>query len=124
MNEILNSQLPFPYRKGFIYNFQYISKWKGNNSIQAASSLKWVRELYDYMEPYVSKSPRAAYINYRDLDIGTNHPNGNTTFSEARQWGEKYFGPNFQKLAEIKARVDPENFFKNEQSIPPLASGI
>lgn len=31
-----------------------------------------IRRLYDYMTLYVSKNPRLAYMNYRDLDIGKN----------------------------------------------------
>ena len=31
----------------------------------------WLRDFYEAMEPYVSQNPRAAYVNYLDLDIGT-----------------------------------------------------
>ncbi|TVU01304.1 hypothetical protein EJB05_53267, partial [Eragrostis curvula] len=37
-----------------------------------------------------------------------------------RAWGEKYFGANFQRLAAVKGAVDPTDYFRNEQSIPPL----
>jgi hypothetical protein len=71
------------------------------------------------MTPYVSKRPRAAYINFRDLDLGQN-VEGNTTYEDARAWGEKYFRGNFRKLAMVKAQVDPGQVFWSEQSIPPL----
>ena len=71
------------------------------------------------MTPYVSKSPRAAYYNYRDLDIGRNK-HSNTSYSEASGWGIKYFKGNFRRLAQIKTKFDPQNFFRNEQSIPLL----
>ncbi|TVU42226.1 hypothetical protein EJB05_08619, partial [Eragrostis curvula] len=35
-------------------------------------------------------------------------------------WGEKYFKGNFKRLAAVKSKVDPHDFFRNEQSIPPL----
>lgn len=35
--------------------------------------------IYDYMVPFVSKSPRSAYVNYRDLDIGMNKEFGKHT---------------------------------------------
>ena len=38
------------------------------------------------MTPYVSNSPRAAYLNYRDLDLGTNDDN-DTSYSQAEKWG-------------------------------------
>jgi len=71
------------------------------------------------MTPYVSKSPRAAYYNYRDLDLGSNK-HDNTSYSEASVWGIKYFKGNFKRLAQIKTKFDPRNFFRNEQSIPLL----
>ncbi|MCE3216753.1 hypothetical protein HAX54_007917 [Datura stramonium] len=38
---------------------------------------------------------------------------------KAKIWGEKYFNGNFKRLAQVKSQVDPNNFFRNEQSIPP-----
>ncbi|KAJ7947392.1 Tetrahydrocannabinolic acid synthase-like [Quillaja saponaria] len=77
-------------------------------------------ELYEYMEDYVSKSPRAAYLNYRDLDLGVN--NDNSSFEQAKVYGLKYFKDNFRRLVQVKTTVDPGNFLRNEQSIPLLPS--
>jgi len=71
------------------------------------------------MAPYASSRPRAAYINFRDLDLGRN-VEGETTYEAAREWGEMYFRGNFRRLAMVKAEVDPEQVFWSEQSIPPL----
>jgi 7,8-dihydro-6-hydroxymethylpterin-pyrophosphokinase len=71
------------------------------------------------MAPYVSMFPRQAYVNYRDLDLGINKES-NTSFIEASAWGAKYFKDNFNRLIQVKTKVDPDNFFKHEQSIPPL----
>ena len=79
-----------------------------------------IRELYDFMTPYVSKSPRRAYLNYRDLDIGVAH---NFAYEEGKVYGETYFVDNFDRLVRVKSKVDADNFFRNEQSIPPLKSG-
>ncbi|KAL8538566.1 hypothetical protein ACS0TY_000545 [Phlomoides rotata] len=72
------------------------------------------------MTSYVAKSPRAAYFNYRDLDIGRNNIIGSTSYNEASVWGFKYFKNNFRRLVAVKSKVDPSNFFRNEQSIPPV----
>ncbi|TMW86415.1 hypothetical protein EJD97_021415 [Solanum chilense] len=73
------------------------------------------------MEPYVSNSPRAAYLNYRDLDFGINQQGNDSSYRQAIiTWGTKYFKSNFQRLAKAKHQIDPNNFFTNEQSIPPL----
>ena len=119
MNEISESEIPFPHRKGNLYNIQYMVKWDVNSIEASNRHLQWMRMLYRYMTPYVSKSPRAAYVNYRDLDIGSNKRD-NTSYTEASVWGIKYFKGNFRRLAQIKTKVDPQNFFRNEQSIPPL----
>ena len=71
------------------------------------------------MTPFVSKNPRSAFLNYRDLDIGVNSF-GENSFQEGVVYGTKYFNDNFQRLVKIKTIVDPENFFRNEQSIPVL----
>ena len=80
-----------------------------------------MRKLYDYMAPYVSKFPRAAYLNYKDLDLGRNK-DVHTGYAEASIWGLKYFKNNFRRLVHVKTLVDPGNFFRDEQSIPSVLS--
>ncbi|RVW80181.1 Berberine bridge enzyme-like 23 [Vitis vinifera] len=67
------SELPFPHRKGNLYNIQYLVKWEVNEAKISNKHVHWIRMLYQYMRPFVSKSPRAAYLNYRDLDLGINN---------------------------------------------------
>ncbi|RDY02781.1 Berberine bridge enzyme-like 23, partial [Mucuna pruriens] len=101
MNEISESEIPFPHRKGNLYNIQYLVKWEVNSNEASRRHLNWIKMVYRYMTPYVSKSPRAAYFNYKDLDLGKNK-NDNTSYSEASVWGKKYFMGNFRRLAQIK----------------------
>lgn len=121
MNEISESAIPFPHRAGNIYKIQHGVYWEEDGTAASERHISWIRRLYAYMAPYVSKSPRAAYINYRDLDIGTNNK-GNTSYRRASIWGTKYFKNNFDRLVHVKTTVDPANFFRNEQSIPALSS--
>ncbi|KAL5556367.1 hypothetical protein UlMin_038603 [Ulmus minor] len=122
MNEILESEIPFPHRAN-IYQIQYYTRWKEEGNVTKSQvHIDWIRRLYSYMATYVSKNPREAYINYRDLDIGTNGNNGTTSYAQARIWGLKYFRNNFDRLVRVKTLVDPTNFFRDEQSIPPLPS--
>ncbi|KAK4421022.1 Berberine bridge enzyme-like 23 [Sesamum alatum] len=120
MEKIPESELPFPHRKGNLLNIQYLVKWSEDGDAEAKKHVDWIKMLYKYMKPYVSRSPRAAYINYRDLDIGMNR-RANTSYSEAVIWGRKYFKGNFRRLAGVKMRADPGNFFRHEQSIPLLS---
>ena len=43
-----------------------------------------------------------------------------TKKEELMPYGIKYFNGNFDRLVKIKTKVDPGNFFRNEQSIPTL----
>ncbi|KAK4399445.1 Berberine bridge enzyme-like 18 [Sesamum angolense] len=114
------SETPFPHRAGNIFMIHYGVAWNrpGNSALE--KHMTWIRRLYSYMTPYVSKNPRAAYSNYRDLDLGMNNEE-NTSYEQASVWGLKYFRNNFNRLVHVKTQVDPSNFFRNEQSIPPLS---
>ena len=126
MDEISESELPFPHRAGNIFAIHYFVVWDKHDG-KTEQHLSWARKLYKYMTPYVSKNPRATYLNFRDLDIGINEDDGETTSTcdnvqQPSIWGPKYFKNNFEKLIKVKTSVDPTNFFTNEQSIPPLLS--
>ncbi|KAI9126908.1 hypothetical protein K1719_002504 [Acacia pycnantha] len=119
MSKFAESKSPFPHRNGILYKIQYVTLWE-NKYEDATKHINWMRGLYDYMATYASKSPREAYVNYRDLDLGMNKNNG-TSYEKASAWGKMYFKGNFERLVKIKSKVDPENVFRHEQSIPPLA---
>ncbi|MBA0718960.1 hypothetical protein Golax_006671, partial [Gossypium laxum] len=121
MDEILETEYPYPHRAGNLYTILYTVDWEEKENINSEKFMSWMRRVYNYMAPYVSKSPREAYINYRDLDIGTNKINNSKrSYAKARVWGVKYFKNNFNRLVKVKTIVDPQNFFRHEQSIPPL----
>lgn len=120
MGETPESATPYAHRRGYLYNVQYFVKWGGDANVSYEDAhLAWVRGVHRFMTPYASARPRAAYINFRDLDLGQN-VEGETTYEAARAWGEMYFRGNFRRLAMVKAEVDPDQVFWSEQSIPPL----
>ncbi|MCD7469666.1 Berberine bridge enzyme-like 15 [Datura stramonium] len=121
MANISESETPFPHRKGVIFKIQYLTLWNQPDQELATKHIDWIRKLYNYMTAYASMFPREAYVNYRDLDLGMNkYGNSNSSFAHATVWGNKYFKNNFDRLVQIKTKVDPENFFRHEQSIPVL----
>jgi FAD/FMN-containing dehydrogenase len=122
MDQISESSIPFAHRAGNLYKIQYLLLWNEQGKEASMRHIAWIRRLYSYTAPYVSKNPREAYINYRDLDVGMNNIQGNTSYKQASIWGRKYFKNNFDRLIQVKTAVDPDNFFRNEQSIPPLSS--
>ncbi|XP_028753063.1 berberine bridge enzyme-like 21 [Neltuma alba] len=117
MNEISSDATPFPHRVGNLYKIQYSINWYEPGDEAEKYYTTQIRRLYSYMTPFVSKNPRRAFINYRDLDIGINNFDKNS-YEEGKVYGVKYFHNNFERLVKIKTAVDPENFFRNQQSIP------
>lgn len=115
MDEIPESAIPYPHRAGTLYMIYMRVIVDGD----VAKSLRWIRNLYNYLIPY-SNPEQTAYLNYNDLDLGVNNEYGPTSYEQASAWGRKYFKNNFHRLAVVKSMVDPDNFFRHEQSIPPL----
>ncbi|KAI3687105.1 hypothetical protein L1987_80796 [Smallanthus sonchifolius] len=118
MSQIDESAIPYPHREGNLYIIQYIMSWDDDAASEKRAAS--MRRIYEKMTPYVSVNPREAYVNFRDLDLGTNGSACCTNYGQAMSWGRRYFKGNFKRLAMVKGIVDPTNFFCNEQSIPPL----
>ncbi|CAI9116453.1 OLC1v1017595C1 [Oldenlandia corymbosa var. corymbosa] len=137
MDRIDYESIPFPHRKGNLFSIQYMVEWKKKDlenlkmmrrsNSNSNGYVDWIRKFYDAMAPYVSSAPRAAYINYMDLDLGVmtmleegidEQADG---VAKARLWGEKYFLKNYDRLVRAKTIVDPLNVFRNQQGIPPLS---
>ncbi len=69
------------------------------------AGIAWTRQLHAAMAPFASGG---VYSNYQDQD-----DDGRT--SDA-------FACNLERLKEVKAKYDPENFFRINQNIPPAVS--
>ncbi|KAL8512700.1 hypothetical protein ACS0TY_018990 [Phlomoides rotata] len=121
MAEIPESETPYPHRKS-LYSLSHLVFWEEEEAQNTEKYLNWSSRIYNYLTPYVENSPRASYLNYKDLDLGVNNPTGKTSYAQASVWGRKYFKNNFDRLIRVKTDVDPKNFFRSEQSIPPLDS--
>ncbi|CAN0884669.1 Berberine bridge enzyme-like 27 [Linum grandiflorum] len=119
MSEISDSSIPFPHRAGNKFKIQHLIYWVKEGEEAKNRHIGWIRELYGYLAPHVSKNPRAAYVNYRDLDVGMNNREEGDK-DEQEDWGVKYFKGNYKRLVHVKTVVDPTNFFRNEQSISPI----
>ncbi|KAL6842486.1 hypothetical protein ACP4OV_027721 [Aristida adscensionis] len=123
-----STDTPFPHRAGNLYSVQYGVTWEAaggeDDDGGEARSMAWLRALHAYMAPHVS-NPRAAYVNYMDLDLGdeglaANGSASASAVSRARStWGAAYFSAeNFDRLVRAKTIIDPANVFNNAQSIP------
>ncbi|HEV2740828.1 MAG TPA: FAD-binding oxidoreductase [Candidatus Elarobacter sp.] len=88
---------PVPHRRG-AFIVQYDTYW--TDPSDQAKSETWIEGVRTAMLPYA----HGAYVNYADHYI--------TDYLDA------YYGPNLPRLVEVKAAVDPDNFFNFPQSIP------
>ncbi|XP_047325185.1 reticuline oxidase-like [Impatiens glandulifera] len=121
MEKINDKSIPFPHRRGNLYTIQYLVNWDESNANQGRNFVDWIRGFYDSMTPYVSRGPRAAYVNYMDFDLGIMDGSKVNDIELARVWGEKYFLHNYDRLVSAKTIIDPLNVFRHQQGIPPLA---
>lgn len=69
----------------------------------AATVTQWAREYWEAVHPY---SASGAYINFM--------------MEEGDERVRATYGPNYPRLSQIKAKYDPENFFRVNQNIRPV----
>ncbi|MEL7654586.1 MAG: BBE domain-containing protein, partial [Bacillota bacterium] len=85
------------YRKA-LSNMSFFATW--NTPEEVAPGIRWVEDFRKAMSPFT----QGVYVNTPDLSI--------------KNWPDAYYGSNFDKLTQVKAKYDPENIFRYPQSIP------
>ena len=96
------SETAFPHRKEG-YNFLILAQWTDHADTSAC--VGWARETARLMQPFFAAG---RYVNYLDDD-------------ETGDPVAAAYGPNYRRLQQIKAKYDPNNFFRMNQNIRPLA---
>lgn len=95
----------FPWRSA-LGLIQITAPWDDGNAAQEAQARRWVADISDLLASGMSDAqPRAAYVNY--------------LYGDLQGWEGAYFGGNYKKLQGVKAKYDPQNFFRFSQSIAP-----
>jgi FAD/FMN-containing dehydrogenase len=89
----------FPHRQAG-YDCIILSQWSDTTETEAG--IRWARETYDSLRPHMADG---AYINYLDNDDA----------SRVRA----AYGPNYDRLVELKRHYDPDNTFRLNQNIVP-----
>jgi FAD/FMN-containing dehydrogenase len=89
----------FPHREPG-YNLVLAGQWL--DPAETAANVAWVRETFAALEPYTA--PRG-YVNYLADDESDRVPNA--------------YGPNYDRLVEVKRRYDPRNMFHLNHNIAP-----
>ncbi len=82
------------------YNMVVTSAW--TDAADTEANIRWTREFWDAMRPFLAE---AAYVNYLG-DV-------------AEEGVRSAYGNKYQRLAELKDKYDPTNFFHMNQNIRP-----
>jgi FAD/FMN-containing dehydrogenase len=86
--------------RGWPYNMVVTTAW--TDAADTDANIRWTREFWQAMQPFLAD---AAYVNY----LGDVEEEGVRS-----AYGKKY-----QRLAELKDKYDPTNFFHMNQNIKP-----
>lgn len=97
------SETAVPHRE-VGYTYLLTSVWTDPSA--SDENVEWTRANFAAMQPYVADR---RYVNYLSED-------------DAGAAGRAVYGPNYERLTELKARYDPENVFHLNQNIEPRAS--
>src|SRR5919106_692279 len=97
------TETAYPHREPG-WNLAVISEWL--EPLQDEANIAWARESFGAMASFTVD---AAYVNYLADD-------------EAGRVRAAY-GPNWNRLVQLKRRADPENFFRLNQNIDPNNEG-
>jgi hypothetical protein len=88
------------YHRDLQYDLVALSVWTDPADNQR--NINWAREIFAAWEPHM---PRAAYVN----DLG----------DEGEERVQSAYGDNYTRLAALKAKYDPTDFFRVNQNIIP-----
>jgi FAD/FMN-containing dehydrogenase len=99
VTRVAPTAMAYPHREpGF--NLFLISQWTDPGQTDAC--IAWARETFDALSPYMADRSYTNYLSAADYD-------------RVRQ----AYGPNYDRLIELKRRYDPENLFRLNHNIDP-----
>jgi FAD/FMN-containing dehydrogenase len=102
VNSIPPDATAFVHRDN-LFDIQYQARWRrGAPKHVAEANIAWTDDLYARTKPYRSGF---AYQDYIDPELD--------------DWERAYYGENLPRLRRVKAKYDPDDFFRFAQSIPP-----
>jgi FAD/FMN-containing dehydrogenase len=100
INRVSPGDTAFVHRNA-LFLAQYTTTWNtGAAASGVAAQRRWQQDLYASMRPYASGQ---AYQNYIDPGLAN--------------WRQAYYGANYTRLSQVKARYDPGHLFTFPQAI-------
>jgi FAD/FMN-containing dehydrogenase len=97
------SETPVPHREPG-YNFLVTAEWMELGA--TGDNIDWARQTYAALQPYLLQR---RWLNYFDDD-------------EASDAVRAAYGPNYERLARVKAKYDPDNLFRLNHNVTPAAA--
>jgi FAD/FMN-containing dehydrogenase len=98
VSDIKPKATAFPWRNHVCDIQWYIGLPNGASNSAVRSAYNWIGNAHEKVRPYSA----GGYVNYLEPGRGL----------------ASYYGPNFQRLKQIKAQVDPHGFFHSAYTIP------
>jgi FAD/FMN-containing dehydrogenase len=103
INRIPVEATAYPHRDvNFVVNVH--TRWSSPS--EDTPCVGWTRALYDAAAPFATGG---VYVNFMPAD-------------EAQRVRSGAYGPNFDRLAQLKAKYDPKNLFRMNQNVAPGAT--
>jgi FAD/FMN-containing dehydrogenase len=100
VNRVAASATAYPHRDvNFVMNVH--TRWGDASQDQAC--IGWARDFFGRMAPHATGG---VYVNFMPED-------------EAQRVSGGAYGPNYERLAKLKAKYDPDNLFRQNQNIRP-----
>jgi FAD/FMN-containing dehydrogenase len=102
INRVAANATAYPHRNvEFMMNVH--TRWSA--AVQDKACIAWARDLFDKTAQY---GTGGVYVNFMPED-------------EAQRVAKGAYGPNYDRLAKLKAKYDPGNLFRQNQNITPAA---
>jgi hypothetical protein len=84
------------------YNYLVTSVW--TDTAQTDANIAWTRETFAAMSPHLGER---RYVNYLSADDAGEDP------------VKAAYGPNYERIAALKAKYDPDNVLRSNFNVPP-----
>jgi len=99
------TETAFALRKEY-HSMQIMVSWTAEEALTADTTINWVRDLWTAAEPFASSG---TYINF----LGSEEDESAAVRAS--------YGPNYERLVQVKNAYDPTNFFHLNHNIKPTS---
>jgi berberine-like enzyme len=96
------SETAFPHRQ-HSYNIMFWSNWE--NASESERNIHWTRDCWKAMQPFLVEGSYGNYVS-----------------DEGDAFARAAYGPNYERLAALKKKYDPTNFFRMNHNIKPATT--